>query len=58
MKINHTARIPEQIDELISELQEITLKEAKTGPEHPQFSRGDRVLILSRDLYHEEAAIH
>jgi len=57
MKIDRTAQILEQIDELITESREITLKEAKAGPKCSQFSRGDRVLILSRDLCHREAAV-
>jgi len=57
MKTDRTAQILEEIDQLIAELREIRLKEKKTGSKYPQFSHGDRVLILSRDLYHREAAI-
>jgi len=57
MKNKRAAEILEEIDELIAELREITLKEAKIGSKYPQFSRGDRVLILSRALYHRETTI-
>ena len=57
MKSDRTAQILEEIDQLIAELREITLKETETASKYPQFSHGDRVLILSRDLYHREATI-
>ena len=57
MKLDRAAKILDQINNLVAELREITLKEAKSDFKYPQFSRGDQVLILSRELHHKEATV-
>jgi len=53
------AKILNEIDDLIAELREITLSNAKGKPasRYPQFSPGERVIIMSPKLYKREATI-
>jgi len=57
MKANRTAEILDQIDESIAELREITLREGKQVPKHPQFSPGEQVITLSPKLHKCESTV-
>ena len=53
------AEILNEIDDLIAELREITLSNVtgKPASRYPQFSPGERVIIMSPKLYKREATI-
>ena len=60
MKKDRTTEILAQIEDLVAELRAIRLREVNDDddkPIFPQFSKGDRVLILSRALHHHKATI-